>query len=218
MSLTVSLFMDLSPSNPSPPHPIQPPATPSINPSLNRLTQTLWAEPVAQTQITSNFLQKAFISQGASLPACISQRAFLLCSQASLAWGSAYLTCCSQGLADVSRSHCNLTTGFEGCESSVTSCWAFLLSFAKEKFPYQENIYSPASREFSAARHCFRPQWLWRLVCPTNSQSRGKHFRVTRLDPLLTVWLGQCIESLTYLKTVDIIPTLRDNRINNNIY
>lgn len=58
MSLTVSLFMDLSPSNPSPHPPHPAPATPSINPSLNRLTQTLWAEPVAQTQITSNFFRK----------------------------------------------------------------------------------------------------------------------------------------------------------------
>ena len=109
MSLYVSLFRGLSASK-SP--------TPCFHPSLNRLTQTMLAHPVVQTQVSSNLL-------GDQSP-CVHVLKGIFCfvlkpslPPAPSIWlvGGYF-----QGLALISRSRCNLKTGLEGCESSVTNC------------------------------------------------------------------------------------------------
>ena len=108
MSLYVSLFRGLSASNPPP------------NPMLSPIPEQTNSDHVGTPRGPDSSIVK-LIRGPVSLHAW-PQGYFLFCSQASLAFGSIHLAGCSQGLASISRSRCNLKTGLEGCESSVTNC------------------------------------------------------------------------------------------------
>lgn len=166
MSLTVSLFMGLSPSN----HP--PPPNPMHWPSLNRLTQIMWAEPVAQTSITSNFLQKALTNQVPVSLHAFPRGHFCFVLRPPLPVAQPIWLAILQALHKFPGLTATSPQGLKGVNlrwlTVEHSCYPLL----KKCVPYQGNIYPSASREFSASRHCCRPQWLTASVSYKPTEQR----------------------------------------------